>query len=62
MNRWGKVIYEWTDWTTPEAGWDGSIGKNKASPGVYYYVIRWKGIYDEEETEEKGVLELVRSK
>ena len=62
MNRWGKVLYEWTDWTKPEAGWDGKISGSEASPGVYYYVIRWKGMYDEEETEDKGAFELVRSK
>jgi len=62
MNRWGKVLYEWTDWTTPDAGWDGKIAGDEAAPGVYYYVIRWKGMYDDEETEEKGTLELVRSK
>ena len=62
LNRWGKVLYEWTDWTTPEAGWDGKIAGDDAAPGVYYYIIRWKGMYDEEESEEKGAFELVHSK
>ncbi len=62
FNRWGKVIYEWDDWTKPEKGWDGKIGDDLAAPGVYYYVIRYKGIYDEQESEEKGSLELVREK
>ena len=62
MNRWGKVLYEWTDWTSLDAGWDGKIAGDDAAPGVYYYIIRWKGMYDEEETEEKGTFELVRSK
>ena len=62
MNRWGKVLFEWTDWTTLDAGWDGKIAGDNAAPGVYYYIIRWKGMYDEEETLEKGTFELVRSK
>ena len=63
MNRWGKVLYEWDDWTTEDAGWDGKInGNSYASPGVYFYVIRYKGVYDDDETEVKGSLELVREK
>ena len=64
LNRWGNVIYEWDDWRTEEKGWDGTIngGSDIAAPGVYFYVIRYKGIYDDEETEEKGTLELVREK
>ena len=63
MNRWGKVLYEWDDWTTEDAGWDGKInGNNYAAPGVYFYVIRYKGVYDDAETEVKGSLELVREK
>ena len=60
MNRWGKVLYEWDDWTTENAGWDGRIGNNYASPGVYFYVIRYKGVYEDNETEVKGAFELVR--
>jgi len=62
MNRWGKVLYQWDDWRTEEAGWDGKVGNNYASPGVYFYVIRYKGVYDDEETEVKGALQLVREK
>jgi hypothetical protein len=62
MNRWGKILYEWEDWRTESAGWDGKIKGDFATPGVYYYVIRWKGVYDEEESEDKGTLELVRNK
>ena len=62
VNRWGKVLYEWDDWTTENKGWDGRVGNNYASPGVYYYIIRYKGAYDDEETEVKGALQLVREK
>lgn len=40
FNRWGSKIITLTD---PSQGWDGTIGGKKASPGVYYYVIRARG-------------------
>ena len=39
-NRWGKLVYEWTD---PAKGWDGNIGGRPAAEGAYYYVIRALG-------------------
>ena len=39
-NRWGKLVYEWTD---PSKGWDGNINGRPAAPGAYYYVIRALG-------------------
>ena len=39
-NRWGKLVYEWTD---PAKGWDGMIGNRPASEGAYFYVIRAMG-------------------
>lgn len=39
-NRWGHLVYEWTD---PAKGWDGTIGGRPAAEGAYYYVIRAKG-------------------
>ena len=39
-NRWGKLVYEWTD---PAKGWDGMIGGRPAAEGAYYYVIRALG-------------------
>jgi len=62
MNRWGKVLYQWDDWTTENAGWDSKIGNDYASPGVYFYVIRYKGMYNEDETEVKGAFQLIREK
>lgn len=52
LNRWGRTIFEWTDWTEYTSGWDGKInGKSNASPGVYYYIIKAEGLdgtpYDE---------------
>ena len=39
-NRWGKLVYEWTD---PSKGWDGTINGRPAAEGAYYYVIRALG-------------------
>lgn len=39
-NRWGKLVYEWTD---PAKGWDGTINGRPAAEGAYYYVIRALG-------------------
>lgn len=39
-NRWGKLVYEWTD---PAKGWDGTINGRLAADGAYYYVIRALG-------------------
>lgn len=39
-NRWGMLVYEWTD---PAKGWDGTINGQQAPEGAYYYVIRALG-------------------
>jgi gliding motility-associated-like protein len=39
-NRWGKLVYQWTD---PSRGWDGTINGRRAAEGAYYYVIRAMG-------------------
>ena len=39
-NRWGKLVYEWTD---PAKGWDGTINGSPAAEGAYFYVIRARG-------------------
>ena len=39
-NRWGKLVYDWTD---PAKGWDGTINGRKAAEGAYFYVIRAMG-------------------
>lgn len=39
-NRWGKLVYHWTD---PAKGWDGTINGLPAAEGAYYYVIRAMG-------------------
>jgi gliding motility-associated-like protein len=60
INRWGNVLFTWTDWETYEAGWNGNTTESsKASPGVYYYVIYAKGI-DGYEYSLYGVFHLMR--
>ena len=39
-NRWGKLVYQWSD---PDKGWDGMIGGRPAAEGAYFYVIRAMG-------------------
>lgn len=45
FNRWGRLVYEWTDWKDPESGWNGkNLGSGgDAPPGTYFYVIRAVG-------------------
>jgi len=60
INRYGRLVYEWTDWETMEAGWDGRLnGSTKATPGVYYVIIDAVG-YDGNEYHEQKALHLVR--
>ena len=40
VDRWGAVMFEWTD---PSKGWDGTHGGKAVSPGVYFYNIEAKG-------------------
>lgn len=44
-NRWGKLVYHWSD---PAKGWDGTINGRPAAEGAYFYVIRAKGADAEE--------------
>jgi len=60
VNRWGRTVYEWDDWTQYNSGWDGKLkGGTEASPGVYYFVIKAVGM-DNQEYEIQGPLHLMR--
>ena len=60
VNRYGRVVFEWTDWENEDAGWDGRLnGTTKATPGVYYYIIEAEG-YDGVTYPLEGALHLVR--
>ncbi len=40
LNRWGNLLFEWTD---PSTGWDGTYRGKPVNPGVYFYVITATG-------------------
>lgn len=40
INRWGNVLFVWTD---PSQGWNGTFKGKAVSPGVYFYLIEAKG-------------------
>jgi len=54
-NRWGTLLYEWTDWEIMESGWDG----DGHSEGTYYYVVRGVG-REGDVVEKSGFFMLVR--
>lgn len=39
-NRWGKMLYEWTD---PSQGWDGKYKGKDCKQGVYFCLVKAKG-------------------
>lgn len=39
-NRWGQVLYEWTD---PADGWDGTYHGKDVAQGVYFVYVKAKG-------------------
>ncbi|MDY0140516.1 MAG: gliding motility-associated C-terminal domain-containing protein [Bacteroidales bacterium] len=60
VNRYGRTIYEWDNWQDYEAGWDGTLsGGTKASPGVYYFIIKAVGM-DDQTHDTQGPLHLMR--
>ncbi len=73
INRWGKVVYEWTDPRILEKGWNGKLMNDgqDAPAGTYYYIISatgyddkvYKGKINKGSTDEKmyyGFLTLLR--
>ncbi len=55
VNRWGNVLFEWTD---PAKGWNGTFKGKAVSPGVYFYLIEAKGS-DGIEYKKKGDINLL---
>ena len=55
-NRWGRVVYSWTD---PAKGWNGTIGGKPAAEGTYFYIINARGS-DDKIYKLKGHLNLLR--
>ncbi len=59
-NRYGYIVFEWTDWENEDAGWDGRFnGSTKGAPGGYYYIIEAEGM-DNTQYNMEGEFYLVR--
>jgi gliding motility-associated-like protein len=59
-NRWGEKMYSWTNWQLLTEGWNGkTMISTNASSGVYYYIIKAKGL-DNVEYDLQGFLHLIR--
>ncbi len=59
VNRWGRQVYFSTH---ANEGWDGKIGGQKASPGVYFYDVVATGYNENESFHVKGFLHLLTGK
>ena len=58
FNRWGNLLYQWTD---PAKGWDGKVSGKFVPTGVYYYIIEYKGADGKTQTK-SGDINILRSK
>ena len=43
FNRYGQKLYDWTNWTDKEAGWDGTYNGHPVKDGVYYVYVKARG-------------------
>ena len=58
FNRWGTLVYEYTD---PDGGWDGTYRGKLVDTGVYYYVITAEGS-DGVKYKKRGDISILRYK
>ncbi|MBE0674641.1 MAG: gliding motility-associated C-terminal domain-containing protein, partial [Bacteroidales bacterium] len=56
-DRWGKLIFETTDW---DSGWDGKIRGNYAPNGAYVFVVRFRKEYLDQSYERVGTVTVIR--
>jgi gliding motility-associated-like protein len=56
-NRWGQLVYQTHN--LQGKGWDGYINESQAPIGVYYYIISYKNINDEQK-KQTGSVTLLR--
>ncbi len=71
FNRWGKVLHVWesnnvqgfynTATSVPQSVWNGKVGGQMATPGVYFWVAEGVG-RDGERRKENGFFHLFRGK
>lgn len=57
-NRWGNLLYEFTD---PDGGWDGTYHGKLVDTGVYYYVVTATGS-DGVNYKKRGAISIMRYK
>ncbi|MCC8145588.1 MAG: gliding motility-associated C-terminal domain-containing protein [Bacteroidales bacterium] len=58
FNRWGNILYTWTD---PEEGWDGRVNGKYVPTGVYFVVVEAKGA-DGRNYKESSDINVLRSR
>ncbi|MBL7773434.1 MAG: choice-of-anchor L domain-containing protein [Chitinophagaceae bacterium] len=56
-NRWGNKVFDTNDITQ---GWDGNYKKVPCDVGTYYYIFRYKCLFDGQEYFKKGDVTLLR--
>ena len=56
-NRWGAQV--WT-WTGSIAGWDGRYANDPQPTGTYYYVFKYKCLFDDSDYTLSGDINLIR--
>ena len=71
FNRWGKVLHVWesnnvqgfynTATSVPQSVWDGKVGGQMATPGVYFWVAEGTG-RDGRRLKANGFFHLFRGK
>lgn len=56
FNRWGNLIY---NVNSPQISWDGNVGNEKASDGVYYWIVEYQNSKGTKSSK-SGFLQLLR--
>lgn len=56
-NRWGQVVYEAKNQLP---SWDGKVGGNEVSAGVYFYYCKYTDVYTQEHQEKHGFIQVVK--
>jgi len=52
FNRWGNLLYQWTD---PAKGWDGRVEGRYVSSGTYYLIVEYRDSTGKNRTVSKAV-------
>jgi gliding motility-associated-like protein len=52
FNRWGNILYRWSD---PAKGWDGKVNGKYVPTGVYYVIVEYTDATGKKRTESKDI-------